>query len=89
MEIAELKEGMKDIEIEGTIARKGKPEQRGGKLYCRCILKDESALIVLNLWRNQVSQVKEGDRVTIAKGFVHKWRNEIQLSTWGAIQLIE
>jgi len=86
LKIAELKEGMKGLEIIGTIARKGNPEQRGGKLYCRCILKDDSAHIVLNLWRDQVNQVKDGDRVRISKGFVHKWKNEIQLSTWSAIE---
>ena len=88
MKIAELKEGMKDIEIEGIIARKGKPEQRGGKLYCRCIFKDDSAHIVLNLWRDQVGQVNEGDKVRISKGFVHKWQNEIQLSTWSPILVL-
>ena len=89
MKIAELKEGMKDLEIVGIIARKGSPEQRGGKLYCRCVLKDDSAHIIMNLWRDQVDQVKEGDKVRISKGFVHKWKKEIQLSTWSVLEIIE
>jgi replication factor A1 len=44
-------------------------------------LKDETGIITLTLWNDQVRQVNVGDKVKIEKGYAKSFRNVLQLST--------
>ena len=64
MKIKELKLKMKEIEVMGRITSKRIQHTDFPKL-AKATLEDETGLITLNLWRNQVDQVKVGDFVSM------------------------
>jgi ssDNA-binding replication factor A large subunit len=43
------------------------------------IISDETKSIKLILWDNQINSIKEGDNVTIAKGYTKEYLGEINL----------
>lgn len=56
------------------------------KEHCSAIVEDETGRIKLNLWREQVHQVKVGDMVRVPNAFVHGRKNSLQISTWSDIK---
>jgi ssDNA-binding replication factor A large subunit len=56
------------------------------KKYAYAIVEDVTGRIKLNLWRNQVDQVEEGDLIIIPSAFVHVRMGEMQISTWSDIR---
>ena len=64
MKIKELKLKMKEIEVMGRITSKRIQHTDFPKL-AKVTLEDETGLITLNLWRNQVDQIKVGDFVSM------------------------
>lgn len=54
---------------------------RGAGRVANARAKDASGEIKLTLWNDQVDQVKPGDKVTIANGWVKDFRGELQVST--------
>lgn len=46
------------------------------------LVTDGSAMIPLNLWRDQVTQVNVGDKIVLRHAFARKRRGVLELSTW-------
>ncbi len=91
----ELKDGMKDIDVEGEILEKGIARQvrsrrrRGQTLsVANAGFGDDSGRIVLVLWNEQIKQVKVGDRVRIENGYVSSYRGIKQLNVGRGGRLI-
>jgi ssDNA-binding replication factor A large subunit len=50
------------------------------------MVEDSTGQIRLNLWRDQVDQVEDGDLIIIPNAFVHLRLGEKQLGTWSDIR---
>lgn len=86
MKISEIKEGDSDVNIEAEVTEKSYAREvrsRYGRvlMVADATLKDETGIITLTLWNDQVRQVNVGDKVKIEKGYAKSFRNVLQLST--------
>ena len=87
VKICDIKEGDNDVNIEAEVTEKSYAREVRSKFGYRTLivadatLKDETGIITLTLWNEQVSQVKLGDKVKIEKGYVKSFRDVLQLST--------
>ena len=80
---------MKHVTITARVVEKSQVTMRGQKRYATAIVEDETGRIKLNLWREQVDQVKEGDIVRISEAFVQFTGRTVQISTWSTIESID
>ena len=46
----------------------------------RAILEDDTGKIALNLWREQIDLVNEGDVVRVENGFVRTYQDKLELN---------
>jgi replication factor A1 len=87
VKISDIKEGDNEINIEAEVIEKSYAREVRSKFDYRALmvadatLKDETGIITLTLWNEQVSQVKVGDKVKIEKGYAKSFRDVLQLST--------
>ena len=86
MKISEIKEGDSDVNIEAEVTEKSYAREvrsRYGRvlMVADATLKDETGIITLTLWNDQVRQVNVGDKIKIEKGYAKSFRDVLQLST--------
>jgi GNAT superfamily N-acetyltransferase len=93
--IGDLKDGMKDTDVEGEILEKGIARQVRSKrrrwqtlAVANTGFGDDSGRIVLVLWNEQIKQVKVGDRLRIENGYVSSYQDIKQLNVGRAGRLI-
>jgi ssDNA-binding replication factor A large subunit len=84
--IRDLKPHMENVTVVARVLNKTKEIEIRGKKYASATIEDSTGKIMLNLWRDQVSQVEEGDLVRVQEGFVHVRMGVKQLSTWSDIK---
>jgi len=82
----DLKAHMENITVVALVVSKSSPTEIKMKRYASAIVEDETGRIKLNLWRDQVDQIEEGDLIMIPNAFVHVRMGEKQLSTWSNIE---
>jgi len=85
MKITDLKPKTGKVDIVLEITEKGEPKEFAkfgskGKV-CNAKGKDESGVIAITLWNEQIDLVKVGDQVQISNGYVSEYQGEMQLST--------
>lgn len=82
--IAEIRAGMRNMEIIGRLVEVGEPTQistrYGLALLAKAKLRDHTGEIVLNLWRQQVDVAKEGDVVVLQNAFAREFSGVIELN---------
>jgi len=90
--IADLREGLKHVIVEGSITDMGAPKivetKYGLTQLAVATLKDQTGEITLNLWGDQIGKVKAGDRVRIEEGYIVAYEGRLTLNVpknWGAI----
>ena len=94
MEIAELKNGQSEVNVEGNITEVGEVRNfnKFGKnlSVATATLEDSSGSIKLSLWNQDIEKVKQGDKVKIENGFVKEFQGELQLTSgkFGKIEVI-
>ena len=87
MKISDIKEGDSEINIEAEVTEKSYAREVRSKHSYRALmvadatLKDETGIITLTLWNEQVRQVMVGNKVKIENGYAKSFRNVLQLST--------
>ena len=86
MKISEIKEGDSDVNIEAEVTEKSYAREvrsRYGRvlMVADATLKDETGIITLTLWNDQVREVNVGDKIKIEKGYAKSFRDVLQLST--------
>ena len=86
VKIGDLKPHMENITVVGRVLSKTQEIEIRGKKYASATIDDETGKIMLNLWRDQVSQVEEGDLIKIQNAFVHIRMGLKQVSTWSDIK---
>ncbi len=95
LKIADLKQGMSNVELEAEIASVG--DVREINKYGRSLrvenimLKDDSGTIQMSLWNENIDKVKEGDKVHIKNAYINTFRDNIQvtLGRSGTIEVVE
>ena len=85
---ARAKQKMKNIEVVGQVTSKIIRRSVFPEL-AKATLEDETGSITLNLWRNQVDQVKVGDLVRVKQAYL-KWRGRrMELNTLEDIEILD
>jgi replication factor A1 len=85
MKIAELKPGMKQVEIAAkvlSISDVREVTTRAGEQsrVAEAMVTDDSGTVKLTLWNEQIDQVKPDNNVTVENGYVTSFRGETQLN---------
>ncbi len=85
MKIVELKPGMRRVDITAKLSEITEPREvttrRGEQSrVATAVVSDDSGTVKLNLWNEQIDQVKVNDTVTIENGYVDSFRGETQLN---------
>jgi len=85
MMIGELKDGMRRVDIEGTIEAISEPRtvnlRTGGTAkVADATFKDDSGSINLSLWDDQISSVQVGSKVKVENGYTNSFRGEVRLN---------
>ena len=86
MEIKDLQNGMKRIEVEAQVVDKSPTRQVQSKFkdevfnVADAIVQDDTGTIKLTLWNEQIDQINIGDKIKIENGYVTSFKSEIQLN---------
>lgn len=86
MEIKELRDGMKRVEVEGKIVEKGNPRQVQSRFkdesynVADAVVADDTGSIKLTLWNEQIDQINVNDNIKIENGYITSFKGEIQLN---------
>jgi len=86
LQLRDLKPHMENVQVVARVITKSVPTEVRMKKYAYAVVEDETGRIKLNLWREQVDQVNEGDLIYVSYAFVHVRMGEMQLSTWSDIE---
>ncbi|MBU2561921.1 MAG: hypothetical protein KKD17_06500 [Nanoarchaeota archaeon] len=80
--IKDLKEGMEDVNVDGTIDFIGDVQGKdyGQEPYAIGFIKDSTGEIKLTFWGDNVAKAKEGKKVRIVKAAVTSFREQLQLN---------
>ena len=87
MKINELRDGMRKVDIEGTIVEKADAREVRSRYtnetyrVADATIEDETGTITLTLWNEQIEQVRVGDRVRIENGYIKSFRDVLQLNS--------
>ncbi|MBM3234073.1 DNA-binding protein [Candidatus Pacearchaeota archaeon] len=95
MKISELKVGQGRVEVSGIVKKIS--DTRVFNKYGRelkvadAILEDDSGAIKLALWNDDITKIKEGDKIKITNGFVNEFQAEKQLTAgkYGKIEVVK
>lgn len=84
MKIAEIRDGMSNVDFEGEVSEISEPREVvtkfGNTNVATAKIKDDSGTISLSLWGKQISLLAVGDKVEIKGGYTRSFRNEVQVS---------
>lgn len=96
MQVKDLKEGMKRVDVEGKIVEKGDTREVKSTFkdatfrIADAMLADETGSIKLTLWDDQIEEVQVADNVQIKNGYVTTFKGQIQLNIgkFGSLKVI-
>ncbi len=86
MNIGELRDGAKRVDIEARVVEKGNTREVQSRYkdetykVASAVVGDDSGNIKLTLWNEQIEQVQVGDKIRIENGYVTSFKGEIQLN---------
>lgn len=86
VDIKDLQDGMKRVNVEAKVVDKGDPREVRSKYkdetyrIVDAVVADETGSIKLTLWNEQIEQVNVGDNVKIENGYVTSFKGENQLN---------
>jgi replication factor A1 len=96
MNIRDLRDGMRRVDAEGEISEISDPRTvnlRTGEQakVADCMLRDESGVIKLSLWDDQIDQVRQGSKVRVSNGYTNSFRGELRLNVgkYGKLEILE
>jgi len=84
--IKDLRNGMKRVEVEAQVTEKGNPREVMSRYkdetytVADAVVADETGSIKLTLWNEQIDQVNVNDKIKIENGYITSFRGEIQLN---------
>lgn len=84
MRIADVKQGMRRVTVEGLITSITEPKtvntRYGVTSVATAELKDDSGSIQLVLWGDSIDMVSVGDKVRVENGYTNYFRGKLQLN---------
>ena len=86
MEIKDLRDGMKRIDVEAKVVEKGQPREVKSKFkeetyrIVDAIIADLTGSIKLTLWNEQADAVNVNDNIQIENAYVTSFKGDIQLN---------
>ncbi len=86
LNIKELNDGMKRVNIQARVAEKSDTREVTSKFkdqtyrVATVTIADETGTVKLTLWNDQIEMVNVNDTVKIENGYVTSFRGEIQLN---------
>ena len=95
MKIAELKPGMRAVNVAGKITNMEQPRDVQTKFgpgqVTTATLEDDSGTVKVTLWNEIISKVSLNDSVQIENGYVDSFRGELQLNVgrYGKLTKVE
>src|SRR5690348_1493508 len=95
MKIAELKPGMRRVDVTGKVIDMESPREVQTKFgpgqVASATMQDESASVKVTLWNENISKVETGDTIEIQNGYVDSFRGELQLNVgrYGRLSKVE
>jgi replication factor A1 len=84
--IKDLRNGMKRVEVEAQVTEKGNPREVMSRYkdetytVADAVVADETGSIKLTLWNEQIDQVNVNDKIKIENGYITSFKGEIQLN---------
>ena len=95
MNIADLKPGMRGVNVEAKIdniteSRTVNLRAGGTAQVADATISDESGSIKLSLWDDQIETVKQGDKISIENGYTQAFRgdNSLNIGRYGKLKRI-
>lgn len=95
MQIAALKSGMRNVEVQGIVTAKGEARtvnfKAGGTgKVADATIGDDSGSISLSLWNEQIEKVTVGKRVKVSGGYVNtfKGQNSVAVGKFGKLEVL-
>ena len=91
MNIIELHDGSKKVDVTGQIIELGQTVDGAGWTRADATLKDESGTIKLILWDRDNLEVSKGDVISIENGYVKSYQGTLQLSRgkYGTLKVLK
>jgi len=95
LKIAELRPGMRRVDVAGKIVNIEGPRDVNTKFgpgqVATATLEDESGSVKVTLWNENISKVAVNDKVSIENGYVDSFRGELQLNVgkYGKMSKVE
>jgi replication factor A1 len=95
MNVADLRDGMRRVDVEGEVTQIGEPRSvswSGGEgRVADAMLKDSSGQIKLTLWNEEIDRVKVGSMVRITNGYTKSFRSEVAVNVgrYGKLDVLE
>jgi replication factor A1 len=86
LNIKDLRNGMKRVDVEAQVTEKGNPREVMSRFkdetytVADAVIADETGSIKLTLWNEQIDQVNVNDKIKIENGYVTSFKGEIQLN---------
>jgi replication factor A1 len=86
LKIKDLQNGMKRVSIEAKIVEKGETREVQSRFkeetykVATAVIADDTGIIKLTLWNEQINQVNPNDNIKIENGYVTSFKGEIQLN---------
>jgi len=86
LNIKDLRNGMKRVDVEAQVTEKGNTREVMSRFkdetykVADAVVADETGSIKLTLWNEQIDQVNVNDRIKIENGYVTSFKGEIQLN---------
>ena len=86
MNIKDLRNGMKRVNVEAKVVEKGEPREVMSRFkdetytVAVAVVADETGSIKLTLWNEQIDQVNVNDKIKVENGYVTSFKGEIQLN---------
>lgn len=91
--IKDLKPGMKSVNVLAKVVRMEEEREVGGRFgdsrrLREIVVGDESGVVTMSLWNEQIDQVSEGDIIYVENGYTTLFRGHLRLTVgrYGAIK---
>ena len=84
IEIANIRDGMRDMKEIGRLVEVGKPIQMstryGPAMMAKAKLRDDTGEISLNLWRQQIHVAAVGDTIILENAFAKEFKGVVEVN---------
>jgi len=93
--ISKLTVESRAVNVKFSVIKKGIPRQVAARttgnphLICECVVGDESAIIALTLWNDDIDEIESGRTYELLNGYINLFDESMSLAKgrWGCIRI--